>query len=162
MPPLSPAIHLGADRLLAILVRYARTKQKRKNAITGYPPPAQVLGLLMNSIFLESLEVDAEHLQRINRTLELIPRETPQPDGLHKIELLVLRPSRDLGEMAAGYSSQLPYTLRFLIRRLGAQESRAPPFTKTLRVRYVQERTEVPVPPGFAPKPTLAQRRDGK
>ncbi|NIU53193.1 MAG: patatin, partial [Gemmatimonadetes bacterium] len=56
--------------------------------------------MLFNTIFLDTLEGDAERLQRINRVLEALPPGTPNPDGLRPIKLLVIRPSRDLGTLA--------------------------------------------------------------
>jgi NTE family protein len=124
--PLAPAIHLGADRLLAIATRYPPTLEEvRARATPGYPPPAQILGTLFNTIFLDTLEGDAERLQRINRVIEALPAGTPAPDGLRKIDLLVVRPSRDLGKMAEGHGHLLPRSLRFVLRGLGIQSKRS-------------------------------------
>ncbi|HLV00575.1 MAG TPA: patatin-like phospholipase family protein, partial [Acidobacteriota bacterium] len=68
--PLSPAIHMGADRILAISVRYPRDPvEETEIQVHGYPPPAQILGMLMNSIFLDSLEADAERLRGTNQII---------------------------------------------------------------------------------------------
>lgn len=68
--PLAPAVHLGAGRILAVSLRYRRTpSEEAELQINGYPPPAQVLGLLLNSVFLNVLEADAERLERINRSV---------------------------------------------------------------------------------------------
>jgi predicted acylesterase/phospholipase RssA len=65
--PLSPALHLGADRILAISTRYDRTtEESRAIAVGGYPPPAQVLGLLLNAVFLDLVDQDALRLERLN------------------------------------------------------------------------------------------------
>jgi NTE family protein len=120
--PLAPAIHLGADRILAIATRYNPTLDEVKaRAGGGYPPPARIIGLLFNTLFLDALEGDAERLDRINRVLEALPPGAPNPDGLKPIKLHVVRPSRDLGDLAAEFKGKLPRSLRLILRGLGIQ-----------------------------------------
>lgn len=123
--PLAPAIHLGAERLLAIATRYGPTLEEvRARATTGYPPPAQIISAMFNSIFLDALEGDAERLERINRLIEALPPGTPSPDALKPIDLFVVRPSRDLGALAEDYKGKLPRSLRFILRGLGIHRMR--------------------------------------
>jgi NTE family protein len=125
--PLSPALHLGARRLLAISTRYDRTgSEADRPAVTGYPPPAQIVGVLMNSIFLDLLDHDALRLERLNRLLERLPPEERM--GLKQVDLMVLRPSTDLGRLASQYEPQLPRVFRFLTRGLGTRETESPDF----------------------------------
>jgi NTE family protein len=125
--PLSPALHLGARRILAISTRYARTdREADEPSVYGYPPPAQVLGILMNSIFLDLLDADALRLDRLNRLLEALPEE--RRAGLRPVKLLVLRPSVDLGILANQYEPKLPATFRFLTRGLGTRQTKSPDF----------------------------------
>jgi NTE family protein len=125
--PLSPALHLGARRILAISTRYARSSAEAGvPEVSGYPPPAQIAGVLLNSIFLDLLDHDALRLERINALLEKLPEE--ERNGLHPIDLLVIRPSRDLGRMAGAYEPRLPRVFRFLTRGLGTRETRSPDF----------------------------------
>jgi len=125
--PLSPAIHLGAEKILAISTRYNRTAEEaRLPDVTGYPPPAQVLGVLLNSIFLDLLDQDALRLERLNGLLRKLPPE--ERDGLRPIKLLVLRPSVDLGRLANEFEPQLPKTFRFLTRGLGTRQTKSPDF----------------------------------
>jgi NTE family protein len=125
--PLSPALHLGARRILAISTRYARTTQEADEAaIQGFPPRAQVLGVLMNSIFLDLLDADALRLDRLNQLLEALPAERRL--GLRSVKLLILRPSVDLGRLASQYEPQLPRAFRFLTRGLGTRETSSPDF----------------------------------
>jgi len=122
--PLSPAVHLGARRILAVTTRYARTREEAdRPTINGYPPPAQVAGALYNAIFLDQLDGDAFQLQQINRLIARLP-ET-QRDGLRHIDLLLLRPSVDLGRLANAYEPELPRAFRFLTRGLGTRETRS-------------------------------------
>jgi NTE family protein len=129
--PLSPALHLGADRILAVSTRYARTAvEAERPAVTGYPPPAQILGVLMNAIFLDLLDQDATTLRRISElTEDLAPDER---EGLRPVQLLVIRPSQDLGRLAGDYEPELPPTFRFLMRGLGTRETRSPDWLSML------------------------------
>ena len=125
--PLSPAVHLGAEKILAISTRYDRTEAEAKvPEVTGYPPPAQVLGVLMNSVFLDLLDQDALRMERLNSLLNKLPPESR--DDLRPVSLLVLRPSIDLGRLANEFEPQLPKTFRFLTRGLGTRQTKSPDF----------------------------------
>ena len=125
--PLAPAIHLGARRIIAISSRYPRdVEEAREPAVGGYPPVAQVAGVLANSSFLDTLETDARWLRRVNRLVSKLPEKERRRERLQEVDLLVLRPSRDLGRLAAEYQGELPRTLRFLTRGLGTRESESP------------------------------------
>jgi NTE family protein len=122
--PLSPAVHLGASRIIAVSTRYARSRQEAdRPAVRGYPPPAQVAGVLFNAIFLDQLDSDALHMQQVNELIAELPGG--RYNGLRHIELLVLRPSEDLGRLANEYEAQLPRAFRFLTRGLGTRETRS-------------------------------------
>jgi len=124
LAPLSPAIHLGADRILAVTTRYRRSfSEADQPVIRGYPPPAQVIGTVLNAVFLDQVEQDAQGLKRINRLLAKLPPE--QRDALRPIDLLILQPSEDLGKLAAGYQEALPSGLGFMTRGLGSHETRS-------------------------------------
>ncbi len=123
--PLSPALHLGASRILAVSTRYDRTTgEADRPSIVRYPPPAQVAGLLMNAIFLDLIDQDAVRLERMNRLIEQLPEE--RREGLRVVDLMVLRPSRDLGRLARDYEPKLPKGFRFLTRGLGTRETESP------------------------------------
>ena len=122
--PLSPAVHLGARRIIAVSTRYPRTRDEAdRPAIASYPPPAQVAGVLYNAIFLDQLDADAFQLQRINELVSRLPAE--ERNGLRHIDLLMLRPSVDLGRLANDYEPALPRAFRFLTRGLGTRETRS-------------------------------------
>ncbi|MBY0493217.1 MAG: patatin-like phospholipase family protein [Cyanobacteria bacterium] len=122
--PLSPAIHLGAKKIIAVTTRYARTREEAdRPMISGYPPPAQVAGVLFNAIFLDQLDGDAMQLRQINGMIEMLPEDKRQ--GLRPIDLMVLRPSEDLGRLANAYEAELPKGFRFLTRGLGTRETRS-------------------------------------
>jgi len=123
--PLSPAIQLGADRILAVSARYARRdREVRRPEVLGYPPPARILELLLNSAFLDTLDWDVARLKRINLLLERLTPEERRMERLRKIGLLVIRPSEDIGRIASEYEVRLPLLLRYLVRGLGTPETR--------------------------------------
>lgn len=125
--PLSPALHLGAARVLAISTRHSPTaRQANRAAVTGYPPPAQVAGVMMNSVFLDLLDDDAHRLETINRLLAGLPAEAR--GGMRPVRLVTVRPSVDLARLANRYEPQLPKAFRFLTRGLGTRQIEAPDF----------------------------------
>ena len=88
--PLSPALHLGAKRILAMSTRYRSSLEEASEPKTvGYPPPAQVAGHLMNAIFLDLIDQDAMRLEMINTLIKQVPEENH--GGLRKIDLLVFQ-----------------------------------------------------------------------
>ncbi len=125
--PLAPARLLGADRILAISSRFrGRGEPSAAPEDEGYPPAAQVVGLMLNSIFLDNLDVDAERLQRINRLVSRVPPERRWLLSERPVRLLVLRPSEDMGRIAARHEARLPRPLRYLVRGLGTRRIASP------------------------------------
>ena len=119
--PVSPALHLGADRVFVIGV--GRQLQPADRVRVGtHPSLAQIAGHALNSIFLDALEVDLERLQRINRTLEMIPRELLEKSNypLHRVDFRVITPSEELEKIALAHRGELPRTIRLLLHTVGA------------------------------------------
>jgi NTE family protein len=142
--PLSPAIHLGADRILVVATQYGAAKvEPELPPRPDYPPPAQVLGLLLDSVLLDSLDEDALRLRRVNRFVEKLPVE--ERGEFRKVDLLVLRPSRDLAGLAGEYERRLPTTFRFLTRGLGTREAARSDMLSVLLFEpdYVQRLMEI-------------------
>src|SRR5688500_18423895 len=117
--PVSPALHLGADRVLIVGTGRQTTDDARARSNT-YPSLAQIAGHALNSIFLDSLSVDIERLERINRTVKLIPPEAMKDSTLRPIKVLFITPSQPLERIAARFLHELPGTVRFLLRPTGA------------------------------------------
>jgi NTE family protein len=92
-------------------------------AVAGYPPPAQVAGVLYNAIFLDQLDGDALQMQIINSLVARLPEA--EHEGFRHIDLFMLRPSVDLGRLANDYEPELPRAFRFLTRGLGTRETRS-------------------------------------
>ena len=118
--PISPAIHLGADRILVIGAgRMREPPGPRAMASEDYPSIAQIAGHALSSIFLDALAVDAERLERINHTLGMVPEERRREGGLRPIEVLLISPSQRLDDIAARHLAALPHTIRALLAAIG-------------------------------------------
>jgi NTE family protein len=126
--PLSPAIHLGATRLLAVGLRYYRTPEQtvelNQNQRMHSLALADIAGVLLNAGFLDNLDSDLERLERINHTLALIPehRHGELPSQLRPISALAVRPSKDLGQLASQEFENFSRLLRYFLRGLGTSK----------------------------------------
>ena len=131
--PVSPAIHLGADRILVIGAGRMAEENPRP-AGAAYPSLAQIAGHALSSIFLDSMSVDLERMSRINRTLTLIPDSVRAESGmeLRPIEVLVIAPSRRLDHLAAQHAGALPWPVRSLLRGIGAMNANGGALTSYL------------------------------
>ena len=117
--PLSPAVHLGAQRLLIIGAGRMQEPSGRVVASHDYPNLAQIAGHAMASIFLDALAVDIERMKRINRTLALLPNSSLADTTLRPLEALVISPSQRLDDIAARHLPALPAPVRALLRGVG-------------------------------------------
>ena len=125
LAPISPAIHLGAEKILIIGAGRMLEKPERQHS-RSYPTLAQIAGHALSSIFLDSLFADIEFMQRINRTLSAIPEETREKEGmtLRSIQTLIISPSKRLDSLAARHVQSLPWPVRWLLRGVGAMNRR--------------------------------------
>jgi NTE family protein len=121
--PLSPALHLGARRLLVIAVGQftGQKSSPTRGAARRYPSFAQVAGHALSSIFLDNLGADLERMWGINQLANLIAPERLIEHGMEvaHVDALVLGPSRDLAELAVDYGHHLPTGVRYLLGGLG-------------------------------------------
>lgn len=124
--PLSPALHLGADRVLAVAIHHqdATFVPEVLTSAAGYPSLAEMGGVLLNAIFLRTLDADVERLRRINQTLALMTEEQRKshPQKLRTVPILVLRPSQRLSPLVRDVIGGFPYPVRHLLKGLGAEE----------------------------------------
>jgi NTE family protein len=116
--PLSPAIHLGADRLLVITTRDERPDPEPTET-PEYPSIGEVGGYLLDTIFMDRLTSDLARLQRINKTLKLMTADQYQKTPLNIINSLVIRPSVDLRDLTREHAGDIPRPVRLLLRTLG-------------------------------------------
>ncbi len=129
--PLSPALHLGADKILVVNTRYGQSRTEADAPkIQAYPPPTRVLGVLMNAVFLDVLDRDAETLHRINQLVASAPPGTW--NGFRPVDLLVLRPSVDLATLAAGFAPPLPPSMRLVMGGLSSGDGQSPDWLSML------------------------------
>ncbi len=118
--PLSPAIHFGADRILVVGVRnWARVTLESRNKLN--PSLGRVISVLINAIFLDSVESDLERLQLINKTVTEL-KHSGMNTELKPIETLYIHPSMDLAELASKHQDKLPTIIRYLFDGLGSAE----------------------------------------
>ncbi len=117
--PLSPAIHLGADKLLIIGAGRMNEPKNVARSTAPYPTLAQIAGHAMASIFLDALAVDIERMNRINRTLALLPESVRESSPLRPMQSLVIAPSQRIDEIAARHVHHLPGPIRVLLAGAG-------------------------------------------
>ncbi len=142
LAPISPAIHLGADRILVIGAG-RRTAEVQRLQGERYPSLAQVAGHALSSIFLDALAVDLERMIRINKTLEKIPENLRRETGipLRPIEVLHISPSQRLDHLAARHAHALPRPVRALLRGIGAMNRNGGALTSYLLFEQAYTRT---------------------
>jgi len=116
--PLSPAIHLGADRILIIGTRDEKPDPEPQQP-ASYPSVGEIGGYLLDTIFMDTLNADIARLKRINQTLSLIPEASRAASGLSIIQALVILPSRDLRDLTREHVEDIPRAVRMLLRTLG-------------------------------------------
>lgn len=124
LAPISPALHLGAESLFVIGVSGNRKSQHwgKRKPVRHSPSMAQIVGHLFNSAFIDGMEGDLEHLERLNQLLDLIPEKDRHASGLELriVKNKVISPSRPLDAIAGRSIRYLPNSLRFFLRTIGA------------------------------------------
>ncbi len=125
--PISPALHLGADRIFVIGVSGNRNPVHwgKRRIVRHSPSMGQIVGHLFNSAFIDSLEGDLEHLERINELLMLIPENIREASEvpLRPVECLTISPSKELDRIAGRKIRYLPKSMRFFLRSTGSTTS---------------------------------------
>lgn len=141
--PLSPAVNLGADRVVAISTSIEPGHSEADRPTDDYPPPATVLSVLLESVFLDMLDSDAAELRRMNRLIAAHPKS--QELGLRPVEALVVRPSQDLSVIASEFENELPRALRHVIRGLGSRDTNRSDVIATLlfQPRFIRKMIEI-------------------
>jgi NTE family protein len=116
--PLSPAIHLGADRLLVLGVRPTHLDLIPRFVASDSPPtPGQLFGYMLDTLFSDQISADLENLNRINRLSQL----AGSAFGTRQINTMLIAPSVDPSQLAARHGASLPASLRALMRIMGAR-----------------------------------------
>ncbi len=122
LAPLSPAVHLGANRLLVVGTRAEAAASPADGSVGRPPSPGHLLGFVLDSLFTDGLSIDLERLRQINSILQsdgagAVPDRRP-------IEALVIEPSDDPTALARRHLNAMPRSLRTLLRTIGALEAR--------------------------------------
>ncbi len=132
LDPLAPAVHMGADRLFVVSTRYERSQQEANRAArtTAYPSLFQMAGILANVLMLDVLEHDAAVLRRINRLLRRLPSQ--EHGRLRPVDLLILRPSVDLGALAHDYRLEIGGAMGSLLSAVQWQDDEQPDWPSML------------------------------
>lgn len=119
--PLSPAVHLGADRLLIVGVRARRAAGVAVSRLPIEPPtPGQIFGFMLDTLFTDQIYGDLEQLERINELVRVAP---DRAHGARYIDTLMLAPSVDPREVAARHIDEMPRSVRALLRVIGAKDA---------------------------------------
>ncbi|BBB65796.1 patatin [Undibacterium sp. YM2] len=124
LAPISPAIHLGAQKVLIVGAGRLTEPPSVSTETARYPSLAQIAGHALSSIFLDSLAVDIERLTRINKTLSMLPPELLEKTPLRPVDILVIAPSERLDEIASRHTNSLPLPVRTMLGGIGATEAR--------------------------------------
>jgi NTE family protein len=123
LAPISPAIHLGAEKVLVIGAGRMSEPKREVPEVLAYPSIAQIAGHAMSSIFLDSLAVDIERLNRINKTLSFMPKEARSQTALRPIKTLIIAPSERVDGIASRHIPSLPAPIRSMLGRIGATDA---------------------------------------
>jgi NTE family protein len=125
LAPISPALHLGAEKVLVIGVSGTAHKRKQRETMKDYPSMAKIMNHMFNAAFLDSMESDVERLTRINSTLSKIPDHVMIEEGitLKAVDILEINPSISIDEIAAKHARELPKSLRFFLKGSGTTKT---------------------------------------
>lgn len=123
--PLAPALHLGATDIICISPKYPRSREEAgEPAIIGYPPAAQVMGIMLNAIFLDAFDHDIRVAERITKLVRRTPHA--ERNGMRPVNILLIEPSKDIGRLARGLEVKTKGVLRLLTRGLGSGDTLSP------------------------------------
>ena len=118
LAPTSTALHLGARRLLAIGVSGNRIKAPLEDEMTEQPSLSQILGHILNSAFVDTLENDLEFLRQLNAVTPFVPESAIKDNAIYmnKVDLLEISPSRELNVLAMEHYHELPKAMTRYIK----------------------------------------------
>ncbi len=133
--PLSPALHMGANRLLIIGVRNPKQDlPPEDDRYVKYPSFGQISGYVFDSLFMDSLDADIERMRRINHTISETKdnRVEYKDTALRQIDYLVISPSTDIREIVARHVGDFPRSVRILLKGIGAMTREGRPLMSYL------------------------------
>jgi len=157
LSPLSPSIHLGAEKIFIIGV-----EQPKESHPAGYSPHypglSAVAGHLLDSVFSDTMQADLERLERVNRTLGLLPARAKHQE-LKQIETCIINPSKNFNDIAAQYYSDMPWAIKLLLRTIGVKKHSQSSLTSYLlfEKRYTQHLIQIGYEDGMKKLPEIRQ-----
>ena len=119
--PLSPAIRLGADRILVIGTRDTSRDPIPRQA--AYPSAGDLAGHLLDIAFNDNLDNDIERLRHVNDIFKAMSVEARSSVGIRHIGIMTVAPSRDLRAIAREHADALPWTIKSMLKGVGAWRS---------------------------------------
>jgi NTE family protein len=123
--PIGSALHLGATRILVIGVTASEyVNEVQRDDMHEYPTLAQIAGHALDSIFLDNMDVDLERVKKINDLVAIMPAEMRESTNLRHVDVMVISPSQPIDKIAERYVRELPWTIRLLLRLIGAGQHR--------------------------------------
>ncbi len=124
LAPMSPAIHLGAEKIFVIGTGYKDDVHPEKQTVdTKYPTLAQIGGHALSNIFLDSISMDVERMERINGLLAQLPSNALKSQSLRRVSTFSITPSQSLDQMALAHLDQMPRAARALFRVIGVSSN---------------------------------------
>ena len=155
LSPLSPSVHLGAEKIFIIGVD-APKELHPPGYQPHYPGLSNIAGHLLDSVFTDTLQSDLERLQRINRTLGLLPARDKHQE-LKQIETCIINPSQNFNMIAAQYYDDMPLAIKVLLRMIGVKKRSQSSLTSYLlfEKRYTQKLIEIGYQDGLKKLPEI-------
>ncbi len=121
--PLSPAVHLGADKIFAINVRAREKIDESKIAPKSKSDIGETVGVLMNAVFMDAIDMDIERLNRVNEIMKFIPESEMEKHQWRPIQVMSISPSENIADIASECSHKIPYVVRYLLKGLGTEKT---------------------------------------
>ena len=120
MAPLSPAINLGAEKLLIVGVKHEKEEDLATQKKHARASVARIASVVLNSILLDAIDQDIENLCKVNKTLKAVPEANRSQTTLKILDFIYISPSEDIGKIAMKESWRLPKAIRYLLGGLGS------------------------------------------
>ncbi|WKD24490.1 patatin-like phospholipase family protein [Pseudoalteromonas sp. KG3] len=157
LSPLSPSVHLGAEKIFIIGVEQPKEAHP-PGYLPHFPGLSSIAGHLLDSVFTDTLQSDLERLERINRTLGLLPAHDKHQE-LKQIHSFVVNPSENFNAIAAQYYDDMPLAIKVLLRMIGVKKRSQSSLTSYLlfEKRYTQHLIDIGYKDGIAKLPQIRE-----
>ena len=157
LSPLSPCVHLGAEKIFIIGVDEPKEAHP-PGYLPHFPGLSAIAGHLLDSVFTDTLQSDLERLERINRTLGLLPARDKHQE-LKQIHSFVINPSENFNAIAAQYYDDMPLAIKVLLRMIGVKKRSQSSLTSYLlfEKRYTQHLIDIGYQDGIKQLPQMRE-----